>query len=94
MNPDKPDKPKEVKEGDYVGELALLSSDSTRTATVRAVVPVTCLECNAKTFESTIKGSVDWKRKQRQRKAVGGKKKRKKRKKKIQQEEEQVKLLN
>ena len=69
----------EVKEGDYVGELALLSSDSTRTATVRAVVPVTCLECNAKTFESTIKGSVDWKRKQRQRKAVGGKKKRKKR---------------
>merc|ERR1719433_2619688 len=72
----------ECKEGDYVGELALLSADSKRTATVRAKSTVTCLACNAKTFEGTIKGSVTWSRRNKQRKAVGGKKRRKKRKKK------------
>merc|ERR1719336_3735567 len=71
----------ECKEGDYVGELALLSKDSKRTATVRAKNDVTCLACSADTFKTVIKGSVTWKKRGKQRKAVGVKRKKKKKKK-------------
>jgi len=70
----------ECKEGDYVGELALLSKDSKRTATVRAKNCVTCLACSADTFKIVIQGSVTWKKRGKQRKAVGVKRKKKKKK--------------
>jgi len=72
----------ECKEGDYVGERALLAKDSIRTATVRAKTDVFVYSVSAKIFKEVIQTSVSWKKRNKGRKAVGVKKKKKRRKKK------------
>jgi len=72
----------ECKEGDYVGERALLAADSIRTATVRAKTNVSVYTCGAKIFKEVIQTSASWKKRNKGRKAVGIKRKKKRKKKK------------
>jgi len=67
----------EVKEGDYVGELALMGDDNHRKATVRGITPTTVLACDRDIFQQNFSESNFAKKQQRVRKAVAVKTKKK-----------------
>jgi len=58
-----------LKEGDYVGEVALLKK-CTRNASVRAKTDMCCLSCDKKTFDKLIKSNAKFKERRAKRKAV------------------------
>jgi len=67
----------EVKEGDYVGELALMGDDNHRSATVRGITPTTVLACDRDVFQQNFAKSNFAQKQQKVRKAVAVKTKKK-----------------